>query len=162
MTTKRRNSDEDAGIIKDVMGSSTSSDEQKQFLKLALRDIGDTATDSDRQQLRKLMQASPVLKAEYGRIKRELQNYKTEEFLEMCLKVLLGSASSEEVSRVRSFKVSNPARWRQFLCIADVLQEMANAPACQKTKPEPMPERVRRHLLSELKRVRAERRSSQK
>ena len=95
---------------------------QKSFLKLVFKDISGLATEDECKQLRKLMK-----NADYRRIKHELEDDITEDFVETCLKVLMGRANSEDISSIRALKESNPTRWRQFLCIGDYLQQIGEA-----------------------------------
>lgn len=151
------NTGNDFDDIKGVAGinrTSTLTDDQKTFLRLALKEISGHATEEERKELRQLMK-----NPDYRRMKRDIESDDFDEFLESCLKVLIGTPRTEEVSRMRTLKESNPARWRQFLRIGDILQGMATPPEPENVEPEPMPEIVRSKLRAELKRVRADRQS---
>ena len=141
------------------------SSESERFLKLAVKVISRVASQDEQSELDRLMTATPVLRDGFLQVKRDLEAGEDLAFTELYLRVLFKTASPEEVSRIRSLQKSSPKRWREFLDFGSVLQvlgEGAQVPESSGDSPEPMPEAVRKRLVSALEQKQKEVQSRRK
>jgi hypothetical protein len=129
------------------------SSENERFLKLAIRVISRVASQDEQGELGRLMTATPALRDEFSKLKRSFKHDEDSAFTELYLRVLFKTASPEEVARIRSLQKSDPKRWREFLdfgCVLQVLGRGPQVPEKSGDSPEPMPEAVRKRLVSAL------------
>lgn len=139
--------------------------ERERFLKLAIKSISHTASPDEQSELDRLMKTTPALRDGFLQLKRDLEQGEDLAITELYLRVLFKTASPEEVARIRSLQKSNPKRWREFLDFGSVLQvlgEGAQAPESSGDSPEPMPEAVRKRLVSALEQKQREVQSRRK
>jgi hypothetical protein len=125
-----------------------------EFLKLAIKVISGNPTQDDRDQMTRLMTKTPSLRVEFDEIKKQLKGAQDEDFMQLYLRCLFNKASSEESAQLRSLKDTNPAKWNEFQQIVFSLQALGDqlkTSSIDKSAPEPMPEKVRSRLLTELK-----------
>lgn len=141
------------------------SSESERFLKLAIKVISRVASQDEQSELDRLMTATPALRDKFSRLKRDFRIDEGLAFTELYLRVLFKTASPEEVAEVRSLQKSHPSRWREFLEFGSVLQvlgEGAQVPEKSGDSPEPMPEAVRKRLVSALEQKQKEVQSRRK
>lgn len=124
------------------------------FLELAIKKISGTATTRERNELAALIEATPDLDHHYHEMSRELKLAEDEGFLELCLRVLFNKATSDELSHIRALKQSHAGGWRKFQELAFILESQegsSTAPSSKRSAPTPMPEAVRKRLLTGLR-----------
>ena len=127
------------------------------FLKLAMKELQHTATERESDKLRKIMKETPKLRDEYRQICQEIQGEEDNKFLQLSLRVLFKKAKPKEIASVRALKQTEPTQWSKFLRVAFILGASGQISTIAQTKsgdPEPMPEGVRKRLLSELRQKR--------
>ena len=141
------------------------SSESERFLKLAIKAMSRVASKDDRSQLDKLMTTNPALRDEFSQLEKDFRIDEGLAFTELYLRVLFKTASPEELAEIRSLQKSHPARWREFLNFGSVLQvlgEGAQVPESSGDSPVPMPEAVRKRLVSALEQKQKEVQSRRK
>ena len=141
------------------------SSENERFLKLAMKVISHKASKDERSELDKIMTTNPALRDEFSQLKRDFRLDEGLAFTELYLRVLFKTASAEEVAEIRSLQKSHPARWREFLSFGSVLQvlgEGAQVSESSGDSPEPMPEAVRKRLVSRLEQTQKKAQSRRK
>jgi|ERR1039458_580204 hypothetical protein len=127
--------------------------ESERFLKLAIKVMSRVASKDEQSELDKLMTATPALRDEFSHLKNDFRPDEDSAFTELYLRVLFKTATPEEVAEIRSLQQSDPERWREFVSFGSVLQvlgEGAQVPESSGDSPEPMPEAVRKRLVSRL------------
>jgi len=135
------------------------SSESERFLKLAIKVTSRVATLDEQRELDRLLAATPTLRDELWQLKKDLERDEDVAFTELLLRTLLKTASNQEIIQIRSLQQSNPKRWNEFLRFGAMLQVFGEgAQVHEKTgdSPEPMPDKVRKRLVSALEKTQKE------
>lgn len=126
--------------------------EDKAFLRLAEKVAAGKGSRNDRDELKIIMKENPELGEEFDKLRRNLDDEMAAEFWSVAVRVMVGTASPEEVNQIESLKTTDPHQWEEYQDALDFVNAMASLRESPKSpKIEPMPPHVRKELLRQLR-----------
>ncbi len=125
--------------------------QDKAFLRLAERVAAGKESGKDRDELESMMKENPELGEEFDKLQRNLSDELASEFWSVAVRVMVGTASPDEVNRIESLKTTDAKQWEKYQDALDFINSMASLRNPPKNpKIEPMPPHVRKELLRQL------------
>jgi hypothetical protein len=132
--------------------------DEKQFLTLAERKLSGKATSDESSCLARCVQENEAYRATFEHMQALQQTERNDQFLQIAIRVLCGTATPKESGKIRALEKNDPQLWQKFQFMRAVVKGIARAANVKDDiKPEPMPERVRLALAAKLRDVKRER-----
>lgn len=126
--------------------------EDRAFLKLAEAVATGTGDSKKREELEMMMQNNPELRAEFAELQKNVRDENLAEFWSVAVRVMVGTASPQEVEQVESWKSREPERWGKYQEALEFVDALASRhDSLKRLKIGPLPPKVREKLLKELR-----------
>jgi len=129
------------------------SPQTSRFLTLAMKASSNTATKDELDELRSMTRPNKDLEKELLTLRREAREEADCEFTLLFLRVLFGTAKSEEVARVQGLASTNPEQWVAFQQLRFALDELSrrgDSPSTGSEADRAAHERIRQTVLAKL------------
>src|SRR5215472_16085838 len=132
--------------------TSTNGSDEREFLQLAAKVLGGSASAEEKTKLEASVHANPQFRKTFEHMQALTQTDKDDHFLQTAIRVILNKATPEESKEIAGLKSGDQSLWRRYRFIESVFDGLAREAALGDTvQKEPMPNRVRSALAAKLR-----------